>query len=172
MITTTEDVKALFTYNGGTLTWRADVKSRKVRGKPITSKTKAGYTHVYYKGKRYLAHNLIYLLHHSYSPEHVYHINDDRSDNRISNLGASTLEQGKHFARLPERNTSGVRGVYWDDSVYMWTVYLKLDGKRKFIGRYIEFEQAVTSAAEARRRHLNTKTTRLHHEQVHHLESR
>jgi hypothetical protein len=44
---------------------------------------------------------------------------------------------------LPKNNTSGHKGVWWDKNREMWEAYIQVHGKRKYLGRYHKYEDAV-----------------------------
>lgn len=44
---------------------------------------------------------------------------------------------------LPKNNTSGHKGVWWDKNREMWQAYIQVHGKRKYLGRYHKYEDAV-----------------------------
>ena len=48
----------------------------------------------------------------------------------------------------PKNNTSGHKGVWWDENRGMWQAYIQVHGKRVHLGRYGKLEDAV----KARRR--------------------
>ena len=35
---------------------------------------------------------------------------------------------------IQTNNTSGITGVYWDESVELWKATIKINGKRKYLG--------------------------------------
>jgi hypothetical protein len=49
---------------------------------------------------------------------------------------------------IPNRNTSGTKGVWWDKRREKWVAEICYDGKRHFLGRFSEKEDAI----EARRK--------------------
>lgn len=50
-----------------------------------------------------------------------------------------------------KNNTSGVKGVFWDASVQKWSARISLNGKRIFLGRFDDLEdaKAARKAAES-----------------------
>lgn len=47
------------------------------------------------------------------------------------------------------KNTSGVRGVWWDKKRSLWVAEIKYDGKKHFLGRFAEKEDAILARGEA-----------------------
>lgn len=98
-------------------------------------------------GVLYAAHRVIWAMHHGKWPDdQIDHINGDRTDNRISNIrSVSQAENGKNMKR-PSTNTSGVIGVTWDKQTEKWRSGIRVDGKKKCLGRF----QCKTAASIAR----------------------
>lgn len=63
-------------------------------------------------------------------------------NNRRSNLRAATSSQNKCNQKRRSDNTSGFRGVVWDKQAKRWYAYIKLNGKRKLLGRFRSPEEA------------------------------
>lgn len=47
------------------------------------------------------------------------------------------------------RNTSGVRGIWWDKRRSLWVAEIKYDGKKHFLGRFAEKEDAILARHKA-----------------------
>lgn len=80
--------------------------------------------------------------------ELVDHINRDRLDNRKSNLRICDWSLNSRNRKISKNNTSGYRGVYFDDSsrvIKKWKVIIRLNNKRIYIGRF----KTKTEAAKA-----------------------
>jgi len=79
------------------------------------------------------------------TPEGLFtdHINQDKLDNRKSNLrvagkSLNGLNRGKN-----KNNTSGHKGVYWDKWSDKWKAELKIRGKKLSLGRFLDIKDAV-----------------------------
>lgn len=59
------------------------------------------------------------------------------------NMAYRTNFQVIESRELPENNTSGHKGVWWDAKREMWQAYIQVHRQRKFLGRYHEYEDAV-----------------------------
>ena len=59
------------------------------------------------------------------------------------NMAYRTNFQVIENQNVPKNNTSGHKGVYWDKNREMWEAYIQVQGKRKHLGRYSEYEDAV-----------------------------
>jgi hypothetical protein len=102
-----------------------------------------GYKHGLILGKAYLHHRVLLAMKLGYWPEFVDHINGNRTDNRIENLRPVTRVQNGCNAATPSHNTSGRIGVSWNKRDQRWTAYITLNQKRKALGNFKIFEEAV-----------------------------
>lgn len=71
------------------------------------------------------------------------HINGDKLDNRRRNIRNCTPLQNMVNRGLTKLNTSGYKGVSWDESRKKWAVRIKIEGKTTHIGRYTNIETAA-----------------------------
>jgi len=83
----------------------------------------------------------------------VDHKNHDTLDNRRRNLRLATNSQNQQNKRMQKNNTSGQRGVFWIASENRWLAQIGINGKRKKLGRFKDFEEA-TAAYKAAAEHL------------------
>lgn len=114
-----------------------------------------GYWSVGFGGKNYLLHRLIFLYHKGYIPDLVDHKNQDHTNNRIENLTEATKKENVYNTnKLWGHNTSGVRGVSWDNKQNKWTVRFKHEGKYLFLGYFENIEEAKQMRQETERRYL------------------
>ena len=142
---TKDDLLRTFCYADGVLRWRADTAPRSWRGDIAGNLNNTGYVVVGTQGKKYLAHRLIFLMHHGYMPDEVDHINGDRSDNRIENLRAVTRKQNQYNAGTRADNTSGVKGVFWYKQTQKWAAQCKFDGVLYPLGYFDKLSDAASA---------------------------
>ena len=102
-----------------------------------------GYKQGSMMGKLYLKHRVMMAMKLGYWPEYVDHINGNRSDNRIENLRPATKVENGCNAATPSSNTSGRIGVSWNKRDQRWTAYITLNQRRKSLGNFKTFEEAV-----------------------------
>jgi len=67
---------------------------------------------------------------------------DDRLDNRKSNLRLASKKENTQYKRPVKGSSSIYKGVYWDKSRSKWAVEIKVDGKKRYLGRYDSEEEA------------------------------
>lgn len=155
---TQERVRELFDYDSetGVLTRKTDVRSGRgsdrgsgkiqcqagdVAGKIHRS---SGYLDVRADGPIYRVHRLIWLWVYGYFPEHdIDHIDRDKTNNRLVNLREVTRSCNVRNRPRLTNNKSSVSGVHFCTTHKRWQAYLTVDKKRKKLGYYDEFLDAV-----------------------------
>lgn len=115
------------------------------RGKALRPKPNAGgYLRLFVDGRLYYAHRLAWLYVTGQWPDpEIDHRDDDKANNRFSNLREATSSQNK-FARRVRVGVSGVRGVRPHRS--KWQAIISVNGKTVPLGSYA----TIAEAAEVR----------------------
>ena len=72
----------------------------------------------------------------------VDHINNDKTNNNISNLRWATYVQNGMNKSMHKNNTSGVRGVYFSKSDKKWRAQISIDGIPIYLGLFTDLEDA------------------------------
>jgi hypothetical protein len=72
----------------------------------------------------------------------IDHINNDKSNNNVSNLRYCTHQENCRNKRMMSNNTSGVKGVNWDKDVGMWRARIKCDTVRVHLGYFQDLQEA------------------------------
>lgn len=85
--------------------------------------------------------------------QEVDHINHRPFDNRRENLRVVTTAQNQMNAKTSTRNTSGVKGVDFDNQTQSWRVRIQVNGKRLSLGNYDRFEDAVKVRKDAEKKY-------------------
>lgn len=83
----------------------------------------------------------------------IDHINLDPSDNRISNLRLADNSQNMMNGSLRSDNKSGYKGVYWCKEKGKWAAEGKINGKKKFLGRFDRKEEAYSAYCRHAKKH-------------------
>lgn len=134
----------------GVFTWLVP-KGRSRRGQVAGCVSVNGYVEIRIDRHHHLGHRLAWLyVFGEFPKEQIDHINNDRSDNRLSNLRAATNSQNHCNKKRPVNNTSGVKGVTWDTDRQRWAAQLVVNGNRKFLGRFAEIADATAAVEQAR----------------------
>lgn len=109
-----------------------------------------GYTLINVNGRSYRAHRLAWLYIYGVWPkQQIDHVNNVRTDNRISNLREATQSQNKANTGAYVNNTSGHKGVSWDKSKNKWYAKIRMDGKQKYLGLFTDINAAVEAYKKA-----------------------
>lgn len=66
-----------------------------------------------------------------------------------TNMKYHTNFQVIETEKPPKNNSSGCKGVCWDAEKQKWYTYLNVHGKRIFLGRYAQLEDAIRVRREA-----------------------
>lgn len=98
------------------------------------------YAHGRIRGPKVLMHRLILNLSCDIEVDHVDH---NGLHNWRSNLRAATRSQNNANRRPNRGGTSQYKGVTWDSEAGRFMVQGRLDGKRKFIGRFVSELEAA-----------------------------
>lgn len=126
------------------------------RRKPIGSragtKDKNGYIQITILGKTHMGHRVAFLLHHGWiATTFIDHKDGDPSNNKIENLRPANRNQNGANAKISKRNTTGIKGVYFDKSLRKFVARIKTEGKQIFIGCYEQIADAKHAIEEARK---------------------
>jgi len=105
--------------------------------------------------QKYLIHRIVAIAF-LYNPDnkpHVDHINNNRKDNNVINLRFATSHENQRNRSISSRNTSMVKGVYFDKEKKKWRSRIKLNRKNIHIGYYNTLEEAK-NARQSRAKEL------------------
>jgi hypothetical protein len=103
----------------------------------------------------YLAHRLAWFYVRGEWPiRDIDHINSDKLDNRICNLRIATESQNGGNSRLSKRNTSGFKGVYWNNDMQKWHAQIHVKRRRIHLGLFHTPQEAGDSYKKAALRYF------------------
>lgn len=114
-----------------------------------TPRSKTSYIAINFSGgnkkKGLKAHRLAFLYMTGEMPEQVDHIDHNGLNNKWENLRASDRRDNAKNKPIQASNKTGVIGVNWHKAAKKWQVRaVDQSGKRVDLGRYSDFEQAVS----------------------------
>ena len=114
------------------------------------STTTEGYLTIWMCGRQNLAHRLAWLYVYGKMPEwKLDHRDRDKSNNRISNLRPATNSQNGLNAGLRADNTSGHKGVSWNNQRQKWQARIMVDSKVHNLALRTNIEDAIAARKEA-----------------------
>ena len=140
---TANELHDMFDYRDGELYWKVKPCKHIAIGSRAGGKSPNGYRYVNVNKVKYLEHRIIFKMHTGDEPTHVDHIDQDPLNNKIENLRASDVAQNAWNTKTPVTNQSGVMGVHWDKIRNKWMAYMRHNGKRKHLGYFDKFDDAV-----------------------------
>lgn len=100
-----------------------------------------GYIEIVWKCTKFMAHRLIFWMHHGWMPSEIDHINGIKTDNCIENLRPCSKAQNQANVGLRSNNTSGQTGVTYIKSSNKWQAALQVH-KVKYYKTFNTFEEA------------------------------
>jgi len=157
---TQEHVKKLFDYNETTgelirkYSPSNSVKTGDVAGSKWESKH-TNYYHINAKGKKYLAHRLIWLYMTGEFPKNdVDHIDGNGLNNKWNNLRSVTRQENMQNSTLRSDNTSGHVGVTRNKRDRKWMAYISHNQKMFNLGSYIDISEAIQVRKIAEKKYM------------------
>lgn len=130
--------------------YRDGVLVRRSTGKVVGSRRPDGYIQVSHKSRCYLAHRIIFEMHHGRPPAVIDHVNRHRFDNRIENLRECSFSENNHN-RAPKKE-SAAKNVSFNKRIGKWYVRVRKDNK-VYCGKYHAcLEGAIAEANQLRLR--------------------
>ena len=144
------NLRQSFIYDG-----ESGVLTRTRNNKPANSMDVHGYVVVFFQGKIYKAHRLIWaILHGAFPSGQIDHINGVRHDNRTKNLRVVTqLQNAQNKPNRFKTNKSGYRGVCWNARAKKWQAGIHANGASIYLGVFDTPELAHQAYLEAKKTH-------------------
>lgn len=154
-----QDFREHFAYDAdtGVIRWIKPTGRRAHIGDIAGAFVQHGYRVVIYKGRRYKAHRVAWLLHYGEWPPpkaHLDHINGEKADNRICNLRLATPTQNYQNSKRSVANASGYKGVYWCNVKHKWLAQISPNKSRMHLGYFSDKVEAASAYDAAARKHF------------------
>ena len=145
-----EDMRAQFAYDPETGWLTRRVKRGKwPAGVRVGAKDSKGHRQVRFNGKLFLEHRVIWFIVYGYVPEEIDHINRQRDDNRLVNLRECTHRENNRNMNVRWDSSTRVPGVAHYPRYGKFVAYITVDGKRRHLGYFAEFDAAVAARKAA-----------------------
>lgn len=113
----------------------------------------AGYKNGCIDRVGFLAHRVIYKLVHGVDADFIDHINQDRTDNKITNLRSVSKLENNRNTKINKNNTSGCMGVYFSKAEKKWKAAITINYRNIGLGTFINKEDAITERKKAEQAH-------------------
>lgn len=147
---TQAEIKQLFEYGNGQLIWKIQANNNGAPiGTPAGHIMQNGYVLVGISRRQYLAHRLIFLMHHGYLPAKIDHLDGNRQNNKIDNLRPANSQQNSANSRKVGKFSSKWKGVTWDRARGKWAASVGVNRKRIALGRFDDEGDAAMAYNEA-----------------------
>jgi hypothetical protein len=153
---TDEEIRRRIGYNPetGEFWWKVTIGGRGAKsGEPMTGRLNGrGYLDIGVNNKRHLLHRVAWFLSKGEWPEHIDHIDHNRTNNRIANLRSVSNAQNMLNKGMSSRNRSGITGVDWYGRDKKWRAQIAKGKKHIWLGCFDSLLDAVAArkSAEAR----------------------
>lgn len=148
-----EEVRRLLAYDAetGKLFWRETVNSRALKGDEAGHlHARWGYIVITIRSKKYKAHRLAWVIAYGVWPSaELDHDNGEKADNKLKNLREASTSQNRCNSRLMRNNTSGRKGVCWDNQKQQWLATIQINHKPKYLGHFRSFARACVARERA-----------------------
>lgn len=134
---TQDKLKELVHYDPdtGLMTRLVQTGSRALTGSIVCSLSKHGYRRLWYNGKHYFVHRLVWLYMYGSFPKCLIdHVNRDNSDNRLVNLRLADKTQNSYNRGRNNNNSTGYKGVTKHGE--KWVAQITVKGVHKYLGTF------------------------------------
>lgn len=108
-----------------------------------------GYRVTFIGSVRLRAHRVIWCMVHGYWPDHIDHVDQNRSNNKLENLREAGRIENARNIHLSVRNKSGRIGVSWRKHARKWTAQIRHNGQKIYLGNFSNIEDACRAREEA-----------------------
>ena len=137
--------QVLYDQDTGKFWWLKSKLGRKLDSPAGWTRGRDGRRRIRIFGGIYYTSRLAWFYVHGEWHKYIDHINNDPTDDRISNLRPATNSQNNANRAAGSLNSLGIRGIGFDKSRNKFYVFLQKDGKR-IQKRFSELEEALRFA--------------------------
>jgi hypothetical protein len=139
------------------LAWKNPTSTKLKQGDVAGAKNKEGYWNVGIKIKNkttlFAVHRIIYFLNTKENISNLYvdHVNNNPSDNTITNLRLATNQQNSCNKQKAKHFSSKYKGVSWDKKQNNWRAQICSNYKKIYLGNFeteLEAASAYNNAAK------------------------
>lgn len=128
----------------GHLTWIKKPSKKIYINSRAGSLHKSGYRQIYFMGKTYPEHRLIWLWVYGVMPTHeIDHINHIRDDNRLCNLREVTRAENSRN-RTRQRTRIDEAGIWWCKRRKRYIAEITFNQKKVFQRSFVSIDEAIS----------------------------
>ena len=120
---------------------------------PNISVSDSGYVRVSLDNKIFYAHRIIWKMQTGEDPYIIDHIDHNRLNNTWSNLRNIQRKDPSKNLGKSIKNKSGITGVYFNKSIKKWVAQCRANGHQRYIGSYLDINDAAQAVLEFRMKH-------------------
>jgi hypothetical protein len=132
-----EQIEQKYKYDKGFFIYRNGSRE----GEPAGWRDKDGYIYLYFDGKNYPLHHLVFMYFNNKKPDFdIDHIDGDKINNKINNLREATKKENNQNRCTHSDNKTGFKGVVQYGEKYR--AYIKHDGVTINLGSFDTPEEA------------------------------
>jgi hypothetical protein len=150
-------VLSILDYNSetGIFTWKKRMSSKAMPGDKAGCMTPTGYIALSIDKHIYYAHRLAWFYYYTVWPtQQIDHIDQNKQNNAIANLRNVDQFTNCHNRNITQSNTSGYKGVSYNQSRNRWTASIKINHRTIYLGSFIEKKYAIKARQEAELKYL------------------
>jgi hypothetical protein len=151
---TQQEAEALFRYEPetGKLFWKVPGPKRNLF-KEAGHESTSGYRRIMLRGKMYLAHRIVWLLHYRQLPAMLDHKDRNCRNNKIENLRESDFSENGLNSKIRSDNRHNTTGVSYEPRTGKF--YARF--QRKHLGTFNSIEEAHAAYQRARTNHRSSQ---------------
>ena len=86
--------------------------------------------------------SVAFIPNHENKPQ-VDHIDNNRTNNNITNLRWTSAKQNAQNRTKRSDNTSGYKGVSWSKNTQKWQAYIYINSKKITLGSFVNKDEAI-----------------------------
>lgn len=126
------------------------VNRGKARAGTVAGQMAKHYWTINIDKKIYYAHRVVFFMKHGWCPDHLDHVNGNKTDNRIENLRPATPSENMANTSVRKHNSHGAKNLSFDKRSNFWYVKFWVNGVRRNLGCFKDKELAIEFADLAR----------------------
>jgi hypothetical protein len=155
---TQSELKELLDYDPdtGLFRWKVDRNQKAKKGTVAGTVMNTGYVMVHVKNAFITGHRLAWFFTYGVYPDcHIDHIDQDKTNNRISNLRLATNNHADNSQNrtVQSNNTTGCPGVHYCKRDKKFISRVSVGGIRHIVGYFITLEEAIEARKKAKELH-------------------